>query len=48
LSEHEIPADIAALSFEEALKQLEELVRQLEKAKAAWMTLFRPMSAARN
>jgi exodeoxyribonuclease VII small subunit len=32
--DHDIPADIAALSFEEALKQLEELVRQLEKGES--------------
>src|SRR5262249_26025015 len=34
LAEHEIPADIAALSFEDALKQPEELVRQLEKGES--------------
>ncbi|HXV22730.1 MAG TPA: exodeoxyribonuclease VII small subunit [Alphaproteobacteria bacterium] len=34
MADHEIPADIAALSFEEALKQLEELVRQLEKGES--------------
>jgi exodeoxyribonuclease VII small subunit len=34
LAEHDIPADIAALSFEDALKQLEELVRQLEKGES--------------
>ena len=31
LAESEIPPEIKALSFEEALKQLEDLVRQLEK-----------------
>lgn len=34
MAEHEIPADIRALSFEEALKQLEDLVRQLEKGES--------------
>jgi exodeoxyribonuclease VII small subunit len=34
VSEHEIPPDIAALGFEDALKQLEELVRQLEKGES--------------
>ena len=34
MAEHEIPADIKALSFEDALKQLEELVRQLEKGES--------------
>ena len=34
MPDHDIPADIAALSFEEALKQLEELVRQLEKGES--------------
>jgi exodeoxyribonuclease VII small subunit len=29
----ELPADIAALSFEEALAELEKLVRQLEEGK---------------
>jgi exodeoxyribonuclease VII small subunit len=34
VADHDIPADITALSFEEALKQLEELVRQLEKGES--------------
>jgi exodeoxyribonuclease VII small subunit len=34
VADHDIPADIMALSFEEALKQLEELVRQLEKGES--------------
>ena len=34
MAEHELPADIKALSFEDALKQLEELVRQLEKGES--------------
>jgi len=34
VNEHEIPPEIAALSFEDALKQLEELVRQLEKGES--------------
>ena len=34
MAEYEIPADIRALSFEEALKQLEDLVRQLEKGES--------------
>ena len=34
MADHDIPADITALSFEEALKQLEELVRQLEKGES--------------
>jgi exodeoxyribonuclease VII small subunit len=34
VADHDIPADIQALSFEEALKQLEELVRQLEKGES--------------
>jgi exodeoxyribonuclease VII small subunit len=34
VDEHEIPPEIAALSFEDALKQLEELVRQLEKGES--------------
>jgi exodeoxyribonuclease VII small subunit len=34
VAEHELPADVKALSFEDALKQLEELVRQLEKGES--------------
>ena len=34
MAEHDIPDDIRALSFEDALKQLEELVRQLEKGES--------------
>lgn len=34
MPDHDVPADIAALSFEEALKQLEDLVRQLEKGES--------------
>jgi exodeoxyribonuclease VII small subunit len=34
LADQDIPAEIKALSFEEALKQLEELVRQLEKGES--------------
>ena len=34
MADHDIPDDIRALSFEEALKQLEELVRQLEKGES--------------
>jgi exodeoxyribonuclease VII small subunit len=34
LADQDIPAEIQALSFEDALKQLEELVRQLEKGES--------------
>ena len=34
MADPEIPPEIKALSFEEALKQLEDLVRQLEKGES--------------
>ena len=34
MAENEIPAEVAQLSFEDALKQLEDLVRQLEKGES--------------
>jgi exodeoxyribonuclease VII small subunit len=34
VADQDIPPEIKALSFEEALKQLEELVRQLEKGES--------------
>ncbi len=41
------PADIAALSFEEALAQLERIVAELEWAKPRWSARSTSTSAAR-
>ena len=42
-----IPPDIAALSFEDALTELERIVRQLEEGRGKLDDAISPTSAAR-